>query len=250
MIRGLLALIAVGFVIPAAGQGTPPPPAAIAIKISNCLVTYDSEVMGQWPRGSTLSLSPPSITEVYISPASSGSWGEGLLSSKGRVIEPGDNQDFPVTSGSYDIRVIDEEGREYALYGVPISGAFCWPVTLDYLGESNYADHPDRLGAGVAPVVLIYCLDEDTDESNYWMWPEGRVFCSATSSSEWGESRGSLCLDQPLVFYVPANSRYDIRVSAWYNPVYGQREETFSKFEVLVGPAGYYWIVRARDMDD
>ncbi len=258
MFRILPVLLALGLTVPVLAQvyGAAPSNTSDMIKISNILVTYDDHVEGNWPRQSRISVYPPEIIEVFISPAASGVWGEGLLGSKDRVIKPGNTQGFPVEGGSYDIMIVDDLNREYILHDVPVFGTFCWAVTLEYLGEHNYIEFEEYLGGDIAPVALLYCLDEDTDEVNYWRWPETRVYCSLSSSTEWGEyidtPGTSMWCDRPFVFYVQAGDRYDIRVKSRYgNSLRGMDYEvTFTRYDVFIGAGGYYWIVSQRDMDD
>jgi len=258
MFRILPVILVLGFAVPALAQpsGASPSSTSGIIKISNILVTLDDNIESNWPGQSRISVLPPEITELFISPAASGMWGEGLLGSKDRVIEAGRAYAFPVEGGNYDIKVVDDLNREYILRDVPVSGTICWAVTLEYLGEHNFSEFEEYLSGDVAPVALLYCLDENTDESRYWVWPETRLYCSPSSSTEWGEyidtPATSIWCDRPFVFYVPAGDRYDIRVESHYgNPLDGTKHEvTFTRFEVFVGTGGYYWIVSARDMDD
>ncbi|MCD4670129.1 MAG: hypothetical protein K8S14_06760 [Actinomycetia bacterium] len=207
---------------------------------------------GPWRR----SVDPPEITEIFISSIASGVWGEGLLGSKDRVIEPGDTQEFPVEGGNYDMMIVDDLNREYILYDVPVSGTFCWAVTLEYLGEHNYSEFEEYLGGDIAPIALIYCLDQNREESNpprFTGWPQTQVYCSLSSSSEWGDYVGgfnSLWAGKPLVFYVQAGDRYDIRVECYYGWPDSPQDVSFTRHDVFIGPGGYYWIVSPRDMDD
>ena len=257
MVKILPVILALGLAVPVLAQvpGDAPSNTSGIIKISNIIVANDHAEQtssGPWHR----SVDPPEITEIFISPYSSGAWGEGLLGSKDRVIEPGDSQEFPVEGGYYDIMIVDDLNREYILYNVPVSGTVCWAVTLEYLGEHNYSEFEEYLSGDVAPVALLYCLDENTDEVHYWIWPQANVYCSLSSSSEWGElintGAFSFWAGSPLVFYVQAGDRYDIRVECTYGEeFYGaDHEVTFTRFEAFVGAAGYYWIVSPRDMDD
>jgi len=254
MIRILSALLALGLSVPVLAQAPGAAPSG-TIKVSNILVSYDDQVQGNWPGQSRIiSVNSPEIIELFISPASSGVWGEGLLGSKDRVIEPGHNQEFPVEGGNYDIMIVDDLNREYILYDLPVSGVVCWAVTLEYMGEHNYSEFEEYLGGDVAPVALLYSLDQNTDENSYWVWPETQVYCSLSSSTEWGERIDtpaiSMWCDRPFVFYVPAGNRYDIRVESHDGAHFSGNEVTYTRFEVFVGAGGYYWIVSPRDMDD
>ncbi len=157
MVRILLVLLVLGLAVPVLAQasGAASSNTAGTINISNILVTYDDQVEGNWPRRSIISVDPPDITEIFISPVTSGVWGEGLLGSKDRIIEPGDAQEFPVECGNYKIMVVDELNREYILYDIPVSGTFCWAVTLEYQGEHNYSEFEEYLTGDIAPVAII-----------------------------------------------------------------------------------------------
>ena len=104
MKRLLAVLAAVSALTLLAGCGT----GSVPVKITNDL--------GAW-----------NIEEVYIDPSDE-AWGENLLSD---IMEPGDDKTFNVPADTYDIRVVDEDGDSYTLWGIEVGAeGYDWEVTL------------------------------------------------------------------------------------------------------------------------
>ncbi len=98
----MLAVLLAFTVISACGGGTVP------VKITNDLGAWD-------------------IEEVYIDPSDE-PWGENRIS---EIMEPGDDVTINVPAGTYDIKVVDEDGDSYTLWGVEIGAdGYQWAVTL------------------------------------------------------------------------------------------------------------------------
>lgn len=101
-IAALLALMLALTVIGACGGGNVP------VKITNDL--------GAW-----------NIEEIYIDPSDE-PWGDNRISD---TMEPGDDVTINVPEGTYDLKVVDEDGDSYTLWGVEIgSDGYEWAVTL------------------------------------------------------------------------------------------------------------------------
>ena len=77
------------------------------------------------------------IHYIYISPASSSSWGEDRLYSD-QILRPAGSATWNVEAGIYDLKVVDEDSDEYIRRNVSVPQGFTleWLVTLDDL-ESN-----------------------------------------------------------------------------------------------------------------
>ncbi len=98
----MLAVLLAFTVISACGAGTVP------VKITNDLGAWD-------------------IEEVYIDPSDE-PWGENRIS---EIMEPGDDVTINVPAGTYDIKVVDEDGDSYTIWGVEIGAdGYQWAVTL------------------------------------------------------------------------------------------------------------------------
>lgn len=179
------------------------------------------------------------IYYAYISPSTSDDWGSDWLGSD--IMTVGDTWEFPVTNGSWDIKLVDEDGDEYILYNVPVSGTWSWSVTLDDLGENYYSTAPISGNGGVttggsAPVTIYNDLGS---------WTIYYVYCSSSSSSYWGSDwLGSSVISpgESYTFYVAGGDYYDI---------YCQDEDgdTYSLYEVWIDGDGFYWSVDLGDID-
>jgi len=100
----MLAVLLAFTVISACGGGTVP------VKITNDLGSWD-------------------IRGIYISPSDNDSWGDNHLA--GEILYPGDDVTINVPAGTYDIKVVDEDGDSYTLWGVEIGAdGYQWAVTL------------------------------------------------------------------------------------------------------------------------
>lgn len=175
------------------------------------------------------------IYYVYISPSTSDSWGDDWLGSD--IMSPDETWEFTVSRGDYDIRLIDEDGDEYVLYGVPISGTWSWYVTLDDLGEYDYSGSSYTTSSGsTAPVTI---------NNELGSWTIYYIYCSPSSSDSWGSDwLGSEVLSpgRSFTFYVPSNDYYDIMCE-------DEDGDTYTLYEVWIDPDGVYWDVDLGDMD-
>lgn len=177
------------------------------------------------------------IYYVYISPSTSDSWGSDWLGSD--IMSVGDTWEFTVSSGTYDIKLVDEDGDEYILYGVPVSGRFSWSVTLDDLGENWYSTGAvdDKTGLGGSAPITIY--------NDLGSWTIYYIYCSPSSSSEWGgDWLGSDVVSpgESFTFYVTGNDYYDIQCE-------DEDGDTYTLYEVWIGGDGFYWSVDLGDID-
>ena len=68
------------------------------------------------------------IHYVYISPASSSSWGEDQLYSD-QILRPGGTASWAVDAGMFDLKAVDEDGDEYIRRNVSVPSGF----TLEWL---------------------------------------------------------------------------------------------------------------------
>lgn len=69
---------------------------------------------------------------VYVSLSSSSSWGNNQLE-EDEYLLPGDSVEFEIQDGTYDLKIIDEDGDSYTRWSVAIEDTYEWIVTLDYL---------------------------------------------------------------------------------------------------------------------
>jgi archaellum component FlaF (FlaF/FlaG flagellin family) len=103
--KNVLALLAVVFAatfIAGCGNGNVP------VKITNDL--------GAW-----------NIEEIYIDLASE-PWGANRITD---IIEPGEDVTISVPVGTYDLKIVDEDGDTYTIWGQEIGAeGFSWAVTL------------------------------------------------------------------------------------------------------------------------
>jgi hypothetical protein len=204
MKRALLVLITAGLLVAAS---------AATIEITNGTGSWD-------------------IYYIYISPSTSDSWGDDWLGSE--IMSPGDTWEFTVQSGTWDIKLVDEDGDEYIRYNVPVSGTYTWYATLDDLGE-NWMSGGDT-GYGNAPVTIYNDLGS---------WTIYYIYCSSSSSSEWGgDWLGSdvVAPGESFTFYVSSGDYYDIQCE-------DEDGDTYSLYEVWVGGDGFYWSVDLNDID-
>lgn len=208
MARSLYLLLVVGIVVAAS---------ASTVTITNGTGGYD-------------------IYNVFISPSDSDEWGEDWLGSE--IMYDGDSWEFDVRNGTYDFRLVDEDGDEYILYGVPITGDYSWYVTLDDLGEYSYSGDTSYIpsGTGSCPVTIY------NDLGSYDIW---YVEISPSDSSDWGgdwlgESE-VLSPGYEATFYVDPDT-YDMRIT-------DEDGDTYTRMGVGVGRDGYYWAVDLGDLD-
>jgi hypothetical protein len=164
----LALLLLIGAACSGGGGGeSPPPPAAKA-----SLTVVNSTTL--------------SITGVYMSPASSGSWGLNQLTSS---IVPGASRTIAnISAGLYDLRAVANDGSYIERFGVQLTqgGLFTWTLTAS---------------AGSLKVV------------NNYAYPITELYVASSTSSTWGGNQlsapipvgGSLTLTN-----IPAGA-YDLR---------------------------------------
>ncbi len=176
------------------------------------------------------------IYYVYISPATSDSWGSDWLGSS-EIINSGSGRSFNVTNGTYDVKLIDEDGDEYIVWDMPISGTVTWNVTLSDLGQRQWTggSGSSSSSSSTAPVTIYNGL------GNYDIY---YIYCDA-SDQPWGNNRlGSEILRprRSFSFNVPANDYYDIKCV----DVDG---DTYTLWQVYIDSSGFRWDVTLGDMD-
>ena len=171
---------------------------------------------------------------VYISPASSSSWGDDWLGSE--IMYDGETWEFDVVDDVYDIKLVDEDGDEYIRWNVPVEGRYYWRVTLDDLGEVDFGGSSAIVShSGTAPVTIY------NDLGSWTIW---YVYVDP-SDAPWGEDRlGSELLypGDELTVRVPANDYYDIRCV-------DEDDDSYTLWQVWVDEDGYYWSVDLGDLD-
>jgi|GEM_PF-336703 len=178
---------------------------------------------------------------VYVDP-SSAPWGDDRLGSD--ILLPGDEITVWVNPGTYDIQVEDEDGDTYTKWEVAVGAdGYEWEVTLADLdatgsGEVGLMPVPEdyTVGQGSAPVTFTNDLGG---------WDIYGVRIDPSSEPEWGEERlGAEYLltgGQSVTVMVDPGT-YDMQVI-------DEDEDTYTKWEVVVGEEGYDWSVTLSDLD-
>ena len=72
------------------------------------------------------------IYYVYVSPSGSNSWGSDRLGT-GNVLRPGDSGTLELSTGTYDIKIVDEDGDEYFRWDLKLNSDYTWTVRLSDL---------------------------------------------------------------------------------------------------------------------
>jgi hypothetical protein len=124
----LALLLLIGAACSGGGGGESPPPPPPAVKAS--LTVVNATML--------------SMTDVYISPASSGSWGLNQLTSS---IVPGASRTIAnISAGLYDLRAVANDGSYIERFGVQLTegGLFTWTLTASAgsLKVVNNYDYP------------------------------------------------------------------------------------------------------------
>ena len=73
-----------------------------------------------------------SIHYVYVSPSESNSWGNDRLGAE-KVLNPGKMVTLELEKGTYDIRIVDEDGDEYVKSDLQLNSDYTWTVMLSDL---------------------------------------------------------------------------------------------------------------------
>ncbi len=173
---------------------------------------------------------------IYISPATSDSWGDDWLD-ESEILQSGSSVAFSVSNGEYDIRLVDEDDDEYIRYGVTISGYYEWYVSLDDLGEYyiNGGSSGDTV-YGNAPVTIY------NDTGGYDIW---YIYCNPSDYSDWGDDRlGSdiLYSGNEYTFYIDGGDYYDIQCE-------DEDGDTYTFWEIWIDSEGVYLPVDLGDLD-
>lgn len=187
----------------------------VPLSVTNGLETYDIHV-------------------IYISRSSDSVWGTNHLPGTD-ILEPGRTAEVMVTTGLYDIQVIDQDGDTYTLNDVRIDeGGFNWTVTLDQMDATNPAGGSST-AAGTCPVTLSNALGS---------WDITEIYISPSDSDSWGDEhlRGEILYpgDTYTAYVEPGN--YDIYLM-------DHEGDTYTRWEIYVGNSGYQWNVTLGDLD-
>ena len=75
-----------------------------------------------------------SIHYVYVSLSESNSWGSDRLGAE-KVLNPGKSVKLELTKGTYDIRIVDEDGDEYVKSDLQLINDYTWRVRLSDLSS-------------------------------------------------------------------------------------------------------------------
>jgi len=164
------------------------------------------------------------IWYVHISAGTDTDWGGDWLDDTETIVS-GSSKRFTVPDGTYDIRLVDEDGDEYIRWGVPVNGTYRWNVTL----ADMYTGSDD------APVTIYNDLG---DYTIYY------VHCSSSASSSWGDDwLGSEVIipGDDFTFYVSPGT-YNIQLE-------DEDGDTYTRMGVDVRSDGYYWAVNLGDLD-
>lgn len=184
----------------------------------------------------TNSLGGWTIWYVYVDPTDA-PWGEDRLG--GDLLYPGDVLTVCVEPGTYDIQCEDEDGDTYTLWEVELDEAgYYWSVILEDMDggwtEEPIGDGYYEAGDGSAPVTIY------NDLGSWTIW---YVYVDPSDAS-WGDDRLGANLLYPgetITVWVDPGE-YDIQVE-------DEDEDTYTLWNVDVGPDGYYWEVTLSDID-
>lgn len=72
------------------------------------------------------------IHYVYVSPSGSASWGSDRLGTTNTLV-PGENVRLELPKGTYDIKIVDEDGDEYFRWDLQLNSDYTWTVRLSDL---------------------------------------------------------------------------------------------------------------------
>lgn len=151
------------------------------------------------------------IYHVHISPADSDEWGDDLLGETD-ILESGESERFTfLSSGRYDIKVIDEDGDECIMWGVYLQSSETWTITDD--------SHLDCIDLDEEPVRQTF-VDESSSVSltlsNTSMWDMYHVYISPAQSDDWGDDLlgeyDVLETGEAKRFYLGGSGNYDIKI--------------------------------------
>ena len=198
---------------------------------------------GTAPVTFTNSLGGWDIYAVLIDPSSDPEWGDERLGAE-YMLGGDQTVTVMVEPGTYDIQVTDEDGDTYTKWEVAVgANGYEWEVTLADLdatgsGEVGLMPVPEdyTVGQGSAPVTFTNDLGG---------WDIYGVRIDPSSEPEWGEERlGAEYLltgGQSVTVMVDPGT-YDMQVI-------DEDEDTYTKWEVVIGEEGYDWSVTLSDLD-
>ena len=72
------------------------------------------------------------IHYVYVSSSGSNSWGSDRLGAV-NVLDPGESVTLELPTGTYDIKIVDEDGDEYFRWNLELKSDYTWRVRLSDL---------------------------------------------------------------------------------------------------------------------
>lgn len=72
------------------------------------------------------------ILFVYVSPSGSNSWGNDRLGGL-TTLDPGESGTVELPKGTYDIKIVDEDGDEYIRWNLTLNDDYTWRVRLSDL---------------------------------------------------------------------------------------------------------------------
>jgi hypothetical protein len=180
---------------------------------------------------------------VFVSPVEAEEFGDDLLGDFS-TLGPGEEFSTRVEPGTYDIRVVDEDEDSYTRWGVEVgTETYTWNVTLDDLdtgdpGELTLLEAPQdhTVGDGSAPIAITNGLGS---------WDIYYVYVSPSDATEWGDERlgQRYMLGAGQTVTVMADpGTYDMQVR-------DEDEDTYTLWQVDVGPEGFDWNVTMDDLD-
>ena len=176
------------------------------------------------------------IYYVYVDPTDE-PWGDDCLGAD--ILYQDDLLIVHVDPGTYDIKVEDEDGDTYTLWGVEVDETgFDWDVTLDDIDSVQDTAIEEALsletGEGTAPVTIVNNLDG---------WDIYYVYIDP-SNGAWGDDRlGSDILTESskITVWVDPGS-YDMKVE-------DEDGDTYTLWGIDVNENGYEWTVTLDDID-
>ena len=149
------------------------------------------------------------IYHIYISSADDSDWGDDLLGDTD-ILETGESVRYTfLSSGSYDMKVIDEDGDECIMWGVYLQGNESWNITdeshLECIGTDDDEPTPVYENTNVSLTI-----------SNTCMWDIYNVYISSADDSDWGDDRlgdsDILETGETRRFYLGGSGNYDIKM--------------------------------------
>ena len=111
MLTLIVSVFMIGFL--ACGNDNPASSGTVTLTIINGLESY-------------------TIHYVYVSPSGSNSWGSDRLGAA-NVLDPGESGTLELPQGTYDIKIIDEDGDEYIKWDLKLNNDYTWRVRLSDL---------------------------------------------------------------------------------------------------------------------